>query len=298
MKTTITLIILFLTGIICAQTQPLITGMESFESWETAESGQLPEFWDGFNRIIYFGGSPVGEVECIEKDSLDPKEGNYSVKMTSKSIMGGPAVPGILTCGDFIVDWATQSGDIEGGMPITQKPDRFVGWYKYAPNGLDSAFINVVFLENGNQVGEASIFLNSALTGWEEFSLDVTYDAGANPDSVLVIFMTTTEQSNVPEGSVLEIDAVSFEYDNLGMNEAIRKPWEIYPNPAKESIHLKSHLNQASNAQFIDLSGRICYTAEISSSLTQIDISSLISGVYQVRLSSDEIDYSTMIIVE
>ncbi|MFT5778944.1 MAG: hypothetical protein ACI837_001901 [Crocinitomicaceae bacterium] len=298
MKTTITLILLFLTGTIIAQTQPLITGTESFETWETAESGQLPEFWDGFNRIILFAGSPVGEVACIEKNSLDPKDGNYSVKLTSKSIMGGPAVPGILTSGDLNVDFTTQSGDIDGGIPFTQKPDRFVGWYKYTPNGADSAYIDVAFTEDGIQVGQGSIFLTATSSGWAQFTVDLSYNSGANPDSMNVVFMTTTEQTVVPEGSILEIDAVSFETDNLGINNLKRTNWMVYPNPAKDLIHVKSTINQSGLAQLIDLSGRVCHTMQLNKGSTQIDISGLAPGLYQVHLSNNEGDYSTSIIVE
>ena len=286
MKTSITLIILILTGSIIAQAQPILTGVESFESWAPAESGQLPEYWDGFNRTVYFGGMPIGEVACVTKDSLDPKDGNYSAKLTSTSMMGGPAVPGILTTGDLLIDFESQTGDITGGIPFTEKPDRLVGWYKYVPTGIDTGFVRVEFLENGIQVGEGSLKLTATPTSdWFEFTVDITYDLGALPDSVNIIFITTLEDTNVPVGSVLEIDSIAFETGSLGIPTTSGNALKIYPNPTNDFLTIESDKSTIGFIQVFDLTGRIRLESDCNTAITKLDVSKLEMGLYQIVFS-------------
>jgi len=101
MKTTSMIVAVLFSGLVNAQQAELVNGFDGFENWVTAEVGELPNEWDGFNKNVQFGGMTVGTVECIEKSIVDPYEGTYSAKLTSTSIMGGPAVPGILTVGKF-----------------------------------------------------------------------------------------------------------------------------------------------------------------------------------------------------
>ena len=115
MKRSVTVLALCMSGVVFSQQPELVNGFDGFENWVAAETGELPEYWDGFNKDILFSGMTVGTIECIEKSNTDPYEGMYSAKLTSTFIMGGPAVPAILTAGDFVVDWSAQDGDVEGG---------------------------------------------------------------------------------------------------------------------------------------------------------------------------------------
>ncbi len=153
MKTTSMIVAVLFSGLVNAQQAELVNGFDGFENWVTAEVGELPNEWDGFNKNVQFGGMTVGTVECIEKSIVDPYEGTYSAKLTSTSIMGGPAVPGILTVGNFVVDWSAQDGDVTGGEAYTQLPLELSGQFKYTPVGIDTGFVSIWFTENGVEVG-------------------------------------------------------------------------------------------------------------------------------------------------
>lgn len=104
MKTRATITALLIAGASFAQQAEIVNGFDGFETWVNAETGELPQYWDGFNKNVMFNGMPVGTIECVAKSAADPYEGIFSAQLTSTSIMGGPAVPGILTTGDFVVD--------------------------------------------------------------------------------------------------------------------------------------------------------------------------------------------------
>lgn len=77
----------------------------------------------------------------------------------------------------------------------------------------------------------------------------------------------------------------------LGISEANRLDFEMYPNPASESltIQLPSGSDKA-KVQFYDYVGRLALTGYVTDSNNKIDVNGLSSGVYVLKvLSNDKI---------
>jgi hypothetical protein len=86
------------------------------------------------------------------------------------------------------------------------------------------------------------------------------------------------------EATVMKYDSV---YD--GINELQGSGIKLYPNPATDKITVETSATPAINQLTImDLNGQELITRQITEPKTQIDISSLPSGVYFVRLTKDK----------
>lgn len=286
MKTTATIIALALGTIGFGQQAEIVNGFDGFEIWVNAEAGELPEYWDGFNKDVIFNGMAVGSIECVQKNATDPYEGLFSAQITSTSIMGGPAVPGILTIGDFEVDWTAQDGDVTGGEAYTQLPQELYGQFKYAPTGIDTGFVSVWFMENGVEVGRGRFEFTETTGGWTAFSVAIDYDQGAAPDSVNMMFSSSQSESSIPDGTVLEIDAIGFgSYLNTG--ELFKNTFKTFPNPASSNVNisLKEDVNGA--VSIVALNGTVMQKQEFQGNTVQLNVSDLASGMYQIVIESD-----------
>lgn len=280
MKSISTLIAILFSGIVVSQAE-ITNGFDGFETWTSAEVGELPEHWDGFNRNVMFGPSIVGTVECVEKSSVDPFEGMYSAKLTSTSIMGGAATPGILTVGDFVIDWNAQDGEVLGGEAYTQLPTNLNGQFKFAPVGADTAFVLIWFFENGVEVGRGGFEFTDSTTSWAEFNVAINYDAGAAPDSMNVMFSSSNSETVVPIGTVLEIDAISLS-SFLSVEKLETSELMIYPNPSTEFVTVELKETTNGTVQIVSLAGGIVKSVPFTALSTTIDVSDVPSGTYLV----------------
>lgn len=69
---------------------------------------------------------------------------------------------------------------------------------------------------------------------------------------------------------------------------------QVFPNPATEQITLSGALPEgATAAEFLDVSGRICLRAAISTGSRTIDVASLASGAYTVHVRGDHATSNT-----
>lgn len=283
---------------ICAQQAEITNGFDGFETWITAETGELPQYWDGFNKNIEFNGVPVGAVECIEKNSTDPYEGLFSAKLTSTSIMGGPAVPAILTAGDFVVDWVAQDGDVEGGEAYTQMPTELQGQFKYTPAGIDTGFVAVWFLQNGVEVGRGRFEFTETTGGWTPFLVTIEYDTGAAPDSMNLMFSSSkSDAASIPVGTILEIDAIEFgSYLSVSSLESIQV--RCYPNPASDYVNVAFKEAISVQAVLVDMNGALVHSKIVEGDTLELDVTAFPTGVYRLFVESETNVLSKTIVVE
>ena len=64
---------------------------------------------------------------------------------------------------------------------------------------------------------------------------------------------------------------------------------EVYPNPAKDQLHVRLSGDMAANAhvQILDITGRVVKTVVANSSMLGVDITALPAGVYIVKYHDD-----------
>ncbi len=267
-----------------SQNTDLATGTESFEAWSNNLGGELPTHWDGFNRIVEFMGQPIGNITCVTKDSVDPFDGDYSLKLTNESVLGGPAVTGLITNGDFDVDLINQTGEILGGDSITEAPLQLTGWFKYTPQENDTAFIAVTFSKNGNEIGSGRLEIMQTVIDWTAFTVEIDFPNGDIPDSVNVVMASSNTTGEAPVGSVLEIDAIKFVYGHLAITKSKTSTTVVYPNPSKGNIYLKELNEGSKRVNVLNSLGQIVASQMILDLEMGMDLSQLQSGYYFLQI--------------
>lgn len=270
-----------------AQNQPIITGIETFGQWDSTAAGELPRYWDGFNRQVIINGNNFGEVICVTKDSADPQDMDYSVRLENKVVLGGGAVPGMLTNGNLNIDFMSQNGDITGGYPYSQKPSSFKGWYKYNPANGDTALISIWFKQAGQEIGGGEIKIANSTNLWTQFNVNINFLIGTQPDTMVILIASSSKKNNVPPGSVLDIDHIWLEGGTLSSNNLDNNSpkFNIYPNPSSDFINIETMENGGkNNINIYNCLGEKVLTSYFNSTNHRVDINSLTPGIYYMEL--------------
>jgi hypothetical protein len=71
--------------------------------------------------------------------------------------------------------------------------------------------------------------------------------------------------------------------------------WHIFPNPANETVMIRSNVNAVFNLSLLDINGRQIKTFSFYSE-TRVDISDLISGSYILRISNRDVVWNKILI--
>ena len=237
----------------------------SFENWEEI-TYQNPENWYSYNQLL-----TVYDLENITK-TTDANSGSFAVKMTTIDIEGD-ATPGLIANGPL--NYSTFGFK---PIPYNASPTTISGAYKYSPNGNDNGEMYIQFFKLGNVIGgHVETFMNQ--TNYTSFSSNIILVG--TPDSMSII---ASSGNNV--GSVLMLDDLSFSGNNVGIEEFSNMEINIYPNPAKNKVMIKS--NNVFNYKIIDLSGKIVMSGDNNKSAIEVDIDHLNSGAYFIKINNKE----------
>jgi len=199
----------------------------NFETWGYPDSSgnkyQEPcgGVWSSSNGVS-------AQVDVITSTkTTDAQDGNFAVKIKSEGLFGGFVLaPGILFAGKFLsynLDLNELLSNAEFGVPFTNKPLNFNGYYKYISVNGDSAYVAVMLSKYNFQtkskdtVGFGDFTVYNSISNYAEFNIgiDYNYTAGSEvPDSVTVIFTPSKGiESLVGEiGSTLFVDNCRFNY--------------------------------------------------------------------------------------
>ncbi|MBN2747383.1 MAG: T9SS type A sorting domain-containing protein [Bacteroidales bacterium] len=298
MKTILTFIAVIVSFSIYSQNHPLLTGVESFESWEKSEAGDLPKFWDGFNREIVMGGFPVGIITTVFRDSTYAYDGSSAVILQSQPVMGGAAVPGILTTGALDIDFVSQTGDITGGLAYSSRPNFFRGFLKCFPASGDTAVITVTFKNQGVEIGGGFLLLPDSITSWSQFSVPISFSSTVQPDTVLIFISTSTKKANVPFGSQLHIDKVGFDLASSINNPSSNLKAKIFPNPSTDMLQIELDSQNPVQLAIFDSFGKNVMQLPDYQSNEVVDISYLPGGIYFIRILGYDFELSQKLIVQ
>ncbi len=270
-----------------SQNQPIINGVETFGNWDSIAAGEVPQYWDAFNREIIINGNNLGSIICVTKDSADPQDADYSVKISNQLILGNSMVPGILTTAKLDIDFMNQSGDASGGVPYSKKPAQLKGWYKFNYTTADTAQINVWLRKDTSDIAGGSLEIFSKKTVWTEFSVDIYYQPNITPDTMNIMFISSIAESNAPAGTILEIDHIWFTGGDLPINIAQEEVnnFKIFPNPASTMISIESpKSNMEYNINIYNSTGSLVNRVQTLQGTKEINISNLSSGIYFVEI--------------
>jgi hypothetical protein len=184
-----------------------------------------PTNWSTSNQATVH--SMLGNGSYVTQDTSNFYEGTSSARIESNeiSILGNTVtIPGLLVSGEFVInplDFAT--GNINPfavpgvGFPVTGKPSKLVGYFKYAPAGVDTCEIACALVDSARNQVAFGIFRNAATVGaFTRFEVDLFYISCNRPDTICIIGSSSPFTSGAAtagvDGSTLWIDSLGISY--------------------------------------------------------------------------------------
>lgn len=277
-----------------------------FETWSNdllvptamnPNSGNNTTGWWDYNYFnnSALGSSPISVTRCTDT----VRTGNYSVRMqtrkytaTSWNIYKSWGIPfighnysdtlGILYSGNV----NETTGTFYPGIPCTQKITQFMFYYQYKPNGNDTAQCRVMLVNNRNPVAGGWFKTNVATgsSGWQLATINLTYVNALTPDSLWILFSSSSLDKNPKTGSILWLDDASVTIAS-GINDVSgeESKIDIFPNPSNGnfSVYDRNPNNESQTIEIFDLLGeKVYYSPEIKNPKTEIDLTGLPKGIY------------------
>lgn len=274
MKLTTTLIAL--TVAFAASAQDTLPN-SSFERWTSHGTWESVDGWESTNDAA------GGFVVTVTK-SVDAVDGTYSCKMSNTDVLG-TIVPGVITTGHITLD-AQFNPTFSKGAPFSEKHDYFIGKYKFTPGANDTGMISILFTvwDNGAQtsipVGDGYTDIIDSTSGWEEFSIPLSFYDPRDPDTVLIVISSSRVAPAAPATTVLYVDSLGFR-DSIpgGFGDLPLTKAKVYPNPSRDEIHVVAP-ESAADIYVYDISGRLLGMAKLDEGEATLDVSNLSRGLY------------------
>lgn len=269
-----------------------ITGIpnSSFEDW-TEFTSETPNDWYSFNEYT----SP-SNFSSVYK-TTDAFEGSHAIELrpdTLKYRENNDFIESVLIYGELDLETFETSG-----KPFVASPNNFTGMYKWVPNGIDTATIDIAFTYLGSYVGFGSLEIINSQSEYTSFELPFTL--GDTPDSVLIMI------NGGKAGSVLTLDKLEFSGGNVGVNtiQLSQGTSGIYPNPTSSDSHLRIGLTQSSSVDYtvVNALGQFITTKQIGQKdagvhSLLINSSTYKPGVYFVKVKIDKKETTHKLIVK
>jgi hypothetical protein len=178
------------------------------------------------------------------------------------------------------------------GIPCTQKIASFSFYYQYAPKGVDTAECRVSLVKQRALVAGGS-FKTTLVTGstWYKATINMTYIDTLTPDSLYVLFSSSSLDSKAKPGSVLWIDDASIPLLSGIVDRQIANDLVISPNPSNGvfKVHLGKDQLPLGNYQVavFNTLGEKMASFQVNCENPLLDLSPQPPGIYFVQLSSN-----------
>lgn len=254
-------------------TQRLVNG--TFEGWAN-RTFEMANSWKTKSDFANTG---------ITK-STDAYAGSRSMQLSTYFSGGYPNTisPAVASTGMF----TPKTGPF-GGLPYSYPgPDTLFGYYKYAPVGTDTGFLQVNLYNSGNMTGFNPYSFHAAAT-WTPFALPL--GTFGTPDTMRIdIYSSKWPLSATQPGSTLKIDGLRLKSEMLAVHELSQNDasLKVYPNPVTDVLSLS--VNDAggkASISILDISGRSLARKDYDNmpQSMEMNIASLPAGMYFIEFT-------------
>jgi len=259
-----------------------------FEDW-TELSGEEPDEW--FSSNVFTIGSSGSSVVKTE----DSYQGTYASMLESKLTIIEDTMA-------FVSNGQLGDDGPIGGMPVDNIPDKLTGYYKYFPDGPDTALVGVTLYRYNDNTGNTSVLDETILklpaaSEYTAFELPVSYDQYPLPDTANIIFSAgniDNDSSYYGLGSILYVDELEITYKpppTAIENKLTKDDYKTYPNPAINRLNFEftEAFQNDIDITILNLLGKSEQKETILAHKSQsfsLDISKLESGIYFYRVQS------------
>lgn len=177
-----------------------------FETWNPNPNYDDPQGWGTINGLTYILG-----VKTVTK-TTDKHSGSFAMKLESKTVPLQGVAPGIAATGTI----NAQTQGVDGGVAFNKRPIAMTGWYKYTPAAVDTGSVEAILTKwSGGQrveIGRAEFKVSNTVSSYTQFSVNFSYSSANAPDTLVMIILTSSGANTSPNGTVLFIDDLAFDY--------------------------------------------------------------------------------------
>lgn len=278
-----------------------------FETWTSSGSSDNPTGWGNLNSTT--GG--FGTYTC-EKGTSGAPSGSAFIKLTSKTVLTS-VVPGVAVTGTLDVVLTPLSVNFSGGFPYATRSANLTGKWQHMGSGADHGRVGVFFTKWNTTTNsrDTVAMADSTLTGmamsWSDFSIPLTYMSGANPDTGIIVLMSSADPAAAVNGSYLYVDDLAFTGTvptGIVSVNAVHSSLSLFPNPASTQVTVYYHSASARQVEVVitDLSGKgvrsHTFRAFTGENNFTISTKGLAKGVYLVQVKDAESNVQQKLFVD
>ena len=269
-----------------------------FENWNSFESEE-PDSWLSSNVLSL----PASEISVTK--TSDSYEGDFAARIESTLTFSEDTL-------GFITNGSLGDDGLTGGMAVDDVPDILSGYYKYIPEGPDTALAALTLFAYNEGTGNSEVIdeVYQKLPPADEytyFEVEVDYYSLPEPDTVNIAFASGNideEQGYIGLGSVLYVDDLEITFKphivDVAENDKQNAP-KVYPNPVTDNLYfeIRELINEPANVTIFNSTGKVVYTDRIrKSGIRGIQVNQFTRGLYFYRLEIGQKMYNGKFIVE
>lgn len=254
----------------------------SFENWTQIFTYENPNGWQTPNSLIAVSGSNKFTV----KKAQDASDGTYAALLHTQFILiANEEVPGVMTTGTIGFDATTGAVSVSGGLPFTARPEKLTFDYKYFPAMTDSALVMAAFTryDQGTRdtIGFALFTEVDSVKNYDSAELAINYLDPATPDTLLILFSSSSGTAASADGTRLWIDnleVVYFTGERVPLSQALGL--DMYPNPADFKLFITNPFDNQRMVRIFNLQGQEVAQQSLVPGQQTMQVDQLEAGVY------------------
>lgn len=254
---------------------PDITNAD-FEDW-TNIGIEYPEGWVSYDLLIYDLYTSFLATRTSGRVTDDVVDGN-SAWMVSSYLSGSNPRYSYHFTGE-------ENGDYS--RPIFAFTDTFrylQGYYKYFPDGDDSAYV-VMRAMKGTSTRSYNTLRLPATSEWTFFTIPLTYNASVMPDSGTILFYSAVNDTLKGPNSTLYLDGLDLVREPQSASiRSLDETTHVYPNPTHDNLTVI--LEHNAKATIINTMGQTVKQQELMAGQNRIDLRDHPTGIYHLKLNT------------
>ncbi len=253
-----------------------------FEEWNNV-GVDFPSDWRSVDLLVYDTYNTfLNTKSCVFADPENTHLGNISL-MVQNYMSGQNVRRGYVYLGEENDDYYTPH------IPFTDTFKYLQGYYKFLPDGPDTARINFRTYATGRGTrSNNNLYLHEEKTEWTFFSMPLTYNQSVNPDSAALIFYSGNDDGGeYGINTRLFVDNLELvmepEPQRLSIAEA-KPSFALYPNPVSHQLFIETK----ENIDCVEGFNAIGQQIEVNYINKTVDLSHLTDGLYYISLHTAE----------
>ncbi len=257
----------------------------SFENWTNTNGYNMPDGWDNLNSMT----TSQSVYTCTK--GTPGSVGAAYLKLISQTVTGMGVMPGVAVSGTIDMNSMMPAA----GFACADRPTSLKGKWQYMASGNDQGFI-AIYLTKWNSgmgmrdtIGMAMQMLNGMAMSWANFTIPISYNNPANPDSAIIILSASGDTP--VNGSYLYIDNLSFTIPTTGLTTEEVGLLKLYPNPASSvmQLDLTGLTVPVKSITITNIEGKVVsYVTNATTKINTIDVSTLPAGLYILQVQTEK----------